>query len=336
MRVTELGERGLIRRIRRQVGPPGPGVRVGIGDDAAVLEPTPGAWLLATTDFVIEDVHFRRRDAAPRDVGWKAMARNLSDIAAMGGVPRFALVALACPEGTGTEEIDQLYEGLAAAGGPHGVSIVGGDTAASPGGWIVSVTLLGEVAGEVPLRSAARGGDAVAVTGSLGLGAAGLALLEAPRSPELPAQVVDEVRRAHLRPTARIAEGRWLGARQEVHALIDLSDGLAADLGHVANESGVGARVRLERLPVAASTRLVAEALGLDPVRLAAAGGEDYELLFTADPGRVEELARGLLAATGTPATVIGEIVAGPPEVRFLDPDGRPRDVGTGYEHFHG
>ncbi|MBI2154720.1 MAG: thiamine-phosphate kinase [Candidatus Rokubacteria bacterium] len=336
MRVQRLGERGLIQRIRRRVGGVTPGVSAGIGDDAAVLQPTPGAWLLATTDLVIEDVHFRRRSAGPADIGWKAMAVNLSDIAAMGGAPRFALVALACPEETEVEEIDLFYEGLTAAAAPHGVAVVGGDTAASPGGWIVNVTLLGEMTGAPRLRSGARPGDVIAVVGTLGRSAAGLAVLEAGRRPNLPADVLDDVAQAHLRPVARVAEGKWLGTRDGVHAMIDLSDGLATDLGHIATESGVAARVDLTCLPVAASARAVAEVLGLDPLELAARGGEDYELLFTAQRSAAEAIATGLRSATGVPVTLIGEISAGNPGVDFIDAAGRAVDVGQGYEHFHG
>ncbi len=336
MRLHRLGERGLIRRIRRTIGSPTPGVRVGIGDDAAVLELTPGAYLLATTDLVIEDVHFRRRAAGPADIGWKAMAVNLSDIAAMGGTPLFALVALACPEKTDVEEVDQFYEGLADAARPHGVRIVGGDTSTSPAGWIANVTLLGEMTGRPRLRSDARAGDRIAVLGDLGRAAAGLAALEAEARPPLPDEVLADVTRAHLRPVARVAEGKWLGVADGVHAMIDLSDGLATDLVHVAFESGVAARVELARLPFAPSTRAVAGALGLDPLELAATGGEDYELLFTAEAGPMGDLAAGLASATGAPVTVIGEITAGDTGVTFLDAAGRVVELGSGFEHFRG
>lgn len=336
MRVQRLGERGLIRRIRGTLGSGGPGVRVGIGDDTAVLQPTPGAWLLVTTDLTIEDVHFRRRSAGPADIGWKAMAVNLSDIAAMGGTPRFALVALACPEKTEVEEIDLFYEGLRAAAAPHGVGVVGGDTSASPAGWIANVTLLGEMTGSPRLRSDARPGDLIAVAGELGRAAAGLAVLEAAERPDLPEEVLADVTQAHLRPAARVAEGKWLGGADAVHALIDLSDGLATDLGHIALESGVSARVELARVPIARSTRAVAKALNLDPLELALSGGEDYELLFTADRAAMDDLAAGLRSATGAAVTVIGEIAPGDGKADFLDAAGRRVEIGPGFDHFHG
>ncbi|MFQ5520518.1 MAG: thiamine-phosphate kinase [Candidatus Methylomirabilia bacterium] len=340
MKLTHLGERGLIRRIREHARAGAPGVSVGIGDDAAVLRLAEGVALLATTDLLLEDIHFRRRYADPHAIGWKAMTVNLSDIAAMGGTPRYALVGLACPEDTESEAIDAFYTGMEAAGAPHGVVIVGGDTSASPAGFLVSVTLLGEMtAGRPRLRSAACPGDLIAVTGSLGRSAAGLALLEAFTSressrPQLDPEIEGEVTRAHLLPVARIAEGRWLASRSEVHAMIDLSDGLATDLGHIASESRVGARVNLDRLPISPAVRAVAAALDRDLTDLAVSGGEDYELLFTADPATMPMLARELEAGTGTPVTAIGEVVEADAGVQFVGAGGARAFVAEGFEHF--
>jgi thiamine-monophosphate kinase len=337
-----LGERGLIRRIRRSAaaGAGSSGVEVGIGDDTAVLTVPPGHKLLATTDLLIEDVHFRRTSAAPADIGWKALAVNLSDIAAMGGVPRWALVALAVPADTDVEAVDAFYAGMAEAAAPHGVTVVGGDTSASPGGWTVNVTLLGIHPGEPRLRSHARAGDAVAVTGSLGGAAAGLHALEIgldrARDTGLAAARLGEITRAHLRPRARIAEGRWLGQAPGVHAMMDCSDGLVTDLGHIGRESGVGARVRLDRVPVAAAAREAARALGADAQEWAVSGGEDYELLLTCDPAAADRLSGGLVEATGTPLTVIGRIEGAAGEIVFVDADGAPVAVRGGFEHFHG
>ncbi|MBI3635896.1 MAG: thiamine-phosphate kinase, partial [Candidatus Rokubacteria bacterium] len=203
MTPARLTEGEVIRGIRRVVAPAA-GVRVGIGDDAAVLEPSPGTTLVATTDLLLEDIHFRRRYAEPADVGWKALAVNLSDIAAMGARPRWALVALACPAEATPDEVEAFYEGLQALGRLHDVTVVGGDTTASPAGWLVNVTLLGETAGAPLLRSGARPGDVVAVTGALGRSAAGLAMLERDVAPEgLAPAVLADVTAAHLRPTPR-------------------------------------------------------------------------------------------------------------------------------------
>jgi thiamine-monophosphate kinase len=328
------GEEALVRAIRALTGTAGAdaGVRAGIGDDCAVLEPQPGALLLATTDLLLEDVHFRRRWAEPADIGWKSLAVNLSDIAAMGGRPRWALVALACPEETGAEEIEAFYEGALALARSHAVAIVGGDTSASPGGWMINVTLLGEAASP-RLRSTARAGDAIAVTGALGRAAAGLAVLEREPAPAgLDAAHLAEVTGAHLRPQPRVGEGQWLSAAGGVTAMMDLSDGLGLDLPRLLGESGVGAGVDIDRLPIDAATRAVAAALGADPAAWATGGGEDYELLVTCEPASLSRLQRGLAEACGTRLTPIGEVTAAR-GVRWSS-DGREVTVARGYEHF--
>jgi thiamine-monophosphate kinase len=321
----------LIARLAER--PRAAGVRHGIGDDAAVLEPTPGAALLATTDLLLEDVHFRRRWAEPADIGWKAMAVNVSDIAAMGGTPRWALVALACSEATAAEEIEAFYEGALALCDAHGVVVVGGDTSASPAGWVVNAMLLGEATTPV-LRSTARVGDVVAVTGALGRAAAGLAVLEAGVAPsDVPAAVLAEVTGAHLRPQPRVAEARWLALADGVTAMMDLSDGLATDLPRLLGQSAVGALVRLDRLPLAPAVLRVAAATRRDAVAWATSGGEDYELLLTCRPAALEALRAGLAQATGTTLTPVGEITAGA-GLRWQDADGRDVPVAAGYEHF--
>ena len=327
-------ERRLIEIIRRAARR-APAVRVGIGDDCAVLEPAAGSLLLATTDLLIEDVHFRRRWAAPTDIGWKALAVNVSDIAAMGGRPRWGLIALACPDAVTVEEAEGFYAGVQALATEHDVVIVGGDTCASPGGWIVNVTLLGEAVRAPLLRSTARAGDVIAVTGSLGRSAAGLALLEANPAPAgVPGDARADVTAAHLRPRPRTREGLWLGEAGGVTAMIDLSDGLATDLGHLCEESAVGARVDLARIPVDGSVREVARALGRDAVHWATGGGEDYELLLTCAPDALDRLAGGLARATGTALTAVGEMMPAADGIRYLDACGETVSIGPGFEHF--
>jgi thiamine-monophosphate kinase len=330
------GEDALVRAIRALTVPgPATGVHVGVGDDCAVLDPQADTALLATTDLLVEDVHFRRRWAEPADIGWKAIAVNLSDIAAMGGRPRWALIALALPEGTSPEEVEAFYEGALALARPHGVTIAGGDTSASPSGWIVNVTLLGEAVSP-RLRSTARPGDRVAVTGSLGRSAAGLAVLEAGTAPGgVAAADLADVTGAHLRPRPRVSEGQGLAQAGGVTAMMDLSDGLGTDLGRLAAESGVGARVDVERLPIGDATRVAAEALDVDPLDWATGGGEDYELLVVCEPSAIGRLRNGLTGATGTPLTAVGEIVPGS-GTRWIDGRGRPVTVAAGFEHFRG
>jgi len=338
-RSTTHGELELVRLMRRIVErSPAERVETGIGDDTAVLLPQPGARLLATTDLIVEDVHFRRAWASPFDIGWKAMAVNLSDIAGKGGHPLWALVGLALPAPADPVEVEALYEGMRRAAAPHGAAIVGGDTSVSPRGWFVNVTLLGEHLGVPRLRSAAQPGDAVAVTGTLGRSAAGLAALEAGRARlgAMRPETIEAVTTAHLRPTARVAEGRWLGAAAAVHAMMDCSDGLATDLAHICRESGVGARVELDRLPVDPAAREVAGALGADALSWATSGGEDFELLLTCEPASVDALRDGLGRATGTALTVVGEIEAFANGVTFLGAGGLRVAIPAGYEHFSG
>jgi thiamine-monophosphate kinase len=331
--VERLTEASLIRVLRRRAAA-GTGVRVGIGDDCAVLEPSPGARLVATTDLLLEDVHFRRRYAEPADIGWKALAVNLSDVASMGALPRWALVALACPASTTLDEVEAFYAGALALAGEHDVAIVGGDTSSSPAGWLVNVTLLGEAVHAPLLRSGARAGDVVAVTGGLGRSAAGLAVLERATAPSgVAAEALADVTAAHLRPRPRVVEGLWLGAAGGVTAMMDLSDGLATDLAHVAEESGVGARVQVEQVPVAPSVRQVAARISGDALAWATGGGEDYELLVVCDPAAFTRLAEGLPRATGTTLTRVGEMTTGA-GVAFVDAAGRERAVAQGFEHF--
>jgi thiamine-monophosphate kinase len=259
---------------------------------------------------------------------------NLSDVASMGAEPRWALIALACPPSTTAEEVDAFYEGLLALAAEHGVALVGGDTASSPAGWLINVTLLGETTRSPLLRSGARTGDVVAVTGTLGRSAAGLGLLARRQAPAgADAAILADAAAAHLRPRPRVAEGRWLGHAGGVTAMIDVSDGLVTDLQHIAEESGVGARVELGRIPIADATRRLATVLRGDAEEWATSGGEDYELLLTCAAAEYDRLARGLEEATGTRLTAVGEVTeAGP--VRFTDAAGREVRMRRGFEHF--
>jgi len=332
-REPALSEDDLVRRIRAAAAGDRDGVLVGIGDDCAVLETTPGTRLIAKTDLLIEDVHFRRRYAEAADVGWKALAVNISDIAAKGARSRWALVALACPAATTPDEIDAFYVGLLALAREHGVAVVGGDTSSSPGGWFVNVMLLGEATRAV-LRSTARPGDVIAVTGTLGRSAAGLAVLEREHAPrDLDPDTLAEMTAAHLRPRPRAAEGRWLGAAEGVSAMMDLSDGLAIDLPRLCAESGVGATVAVDAVPIAAGTRRVAAAVGRDALAWATGGGEDYELLAACAPEAFTSLAAGLAQATGTALTRVGTFER-TEAVRFVDDRGREVEVARGFEHF--
>jgi thiamine-monophosphate kinase len=300
-----ISEFALIERLRRRlVGPPG---QIWVGDDVAVVPGPNGAMLLAA-DAVVAGVHADLTLVGIDDMGWKAMVANVSDIAAVGGRPCCAVVTVSGP--LGSIDFDLLYDGLTAASGAYGCPIVGGDLTSSPT-LVVSVAIVGDAGGEeLPapvLRSGARAGDTIFVTGPLGSSAAGLHLLQTGRVSEAPDLVL-----AHRRPRARLDEGtaaRMAGAT----AMIDVSDGLAADLRHIADGSGVG--VVLDRVPVAIGVNRVSN----DPESMALGGGEDFELLFTApDAGLVETTfaARGL----GKPLP-IGHCTAEAGERRLRDGD---------------
>ncbi|HEV2359035.1 MAG TPA: thiamine-phosphate kinase [bacterium] len=301
-----LGEFELIERLRAIVPGAGRGVIVGIGDDAAVLRA--GAAMLATCDVQVEGVHFTRNLCSPADVGWRALAVNLSDIAAMGGEPRYALVSLLIPRPAATAALDGLYTGLAELARLHGVAVVGGNVSATSGPLAVDVTLLGDVEQAV-LRRGARPGDGIWITGHTGKAAAGRFVLEHPDA-DVPAR--ESLAAAYRRPSPRVAAGRVLGGLARaglVTAMIDTSDGTASDLLHLAEASRVGVWLDAARLPVPAGFAEAVRAAGVAAEVWTLGGGEDYELLITAPEGfggRVGELT----ATAGVEVTRIGDVLS--------------------------
>jgi thiamine-monophosphate kinase len=250
-------------------------VIIGIGDDAAVWQPSRSHRSVIATDMLVEGVHFRRDAMSLEDAGWRAMAANLSDLAAMGARPVLATVALGVPAANGAAEILELYKGIAAAARRFKIAIAGGDLSRS-NLVTISITVVGEVRpSRVKTRVGARPGDVLAVTGELGAARAGLELSNQPGL--LEGAHPEAALEAFRRPQPRIAEGRYLAASANVMAMMDLSDGLSTDLRRLGNASGCGAA--LETIPVAAPARAVAERLGEDPERFALAAGEDFELL---------------------------------------------------------
>jgi thiamine-monophosphate kinase len=272
----QLGELGLIEAVRRRArGARAAGWLEGIGDDAAVLRPRAGCDLVATSDALVEDVHFRWRTTDAVSLGRKALAVNLSDLGAMGARPLGFLLAWGLPESARPDALDGVLAGLLAQARAARCPLVGGDTVRAPV-WMLTITALGEVPrGRALLRSAARPGDRILVSGDLGGSALGFHALEsgAAERPELAPFAA-----RHLRPAPPWRSGPLLARTRQVHAAIDLSDGLLRDLGHVASASGVRLRVDVDRLPLARGLRSAAAGLGLDPVSLALAGGEDYQL----------------------------------------------------------
>ncbi|GAB4387602.1 MAG: thiamine-phosphate kinase [Thermodesulfovibrionales bacterium] len=327
MRLSRKGELALVEKVRERFKAPGRSVVLGIGDDAAVLRPAAGL-LLATTDMMVEGVHFDLRLATPFQIGFKLVSVNVSDIYAMGGAPAHALLGLALPADTREDFMDGFLSGVEEAAGLYGVSVVGGDVSSSPGGMALSATVLGRAARPVK-RSGARPGDGVFVTGTLGDSACGIALLRAigkrvdfsrPVNRPLRWRVMEPLLKRHLIPVAR-KPSRYLRAAT---AMIDVSDGLALDLHRLCAESGVGARVYKGDVPISAGALEAARRLGLDPFALASSGGEDYELLFTARSAKVAGARR------------IGEVTPGAGMV-LVDEKGGERPLRpAGYLHFGG
>lgn len=326
MRLDELGEFGLIDLLRRRHLVAGAGVRLGAGDDAALLEGKNGKLLALTTDMLVEKVHFDLSFTDLSSLGYKALAVNLSDLAAMGGGgTSWAVISLALPGGLAVEEVEELYRGMAEAGREFDCLLVGGDTVRSPRGLVLNVTLLGEVEEKnLLLRGGARPGDLIMVTGETGASALGLAALLAGRGGE---ETFSYYVGKHLRPRPRLDLSRGL-RRGGATAAIDISDGLLSDLGHLCEESGLGAVIEYERIPQPPGAAEAAAELSADLPSLVLAGGEDYELLLAVRPDGAEEL-----QASGA-ATVVGTFKERE-GVEVLDRGGREMKVASpGWEHF--
>jgi thiamine-monophosphate kinase len=334
--VSDIGERGLIDRIRLRLPPAPPDVVVAVGDDAAVARGERGALQVLTTDSLVEGVHFDRRFSQLSDVGYKALAVNASDVAAMGATPRLALLSLILPAGLPLADVDALLDGLLDMAASIGVTLVGGNVARSPGPLIVDVTVSGWVhPRKVLTRSGGRPGDALHVSGTIGAAAAGLAWLQAnARSPlALPDEAgLAECVRRHQRPEPRTRLGMVVGRNRAASACMDLSDGLADAVRQVAEASGTGARIDVEALPIHPAAAAWFTATGDDPVYRSIVGGDDYELLFAVaarGKGRFRSAAR---LARGLPLTKIGELTAGR-ELRMQGAGG-DRELPTGFVHF--
>jgi thiamine-monophosphate kinase len=290
MDVGEIGEFSLIASIRRRMeGKYPPEVVRGIGDDCAVLQPQADMEWVITTDTQVEDVHFRRAWLTAYQIGWRAMAVNLSDIAAMGAQPFGALAALTLPVDTEATFFDQLLDGLCDLGLRFNCPLIGGNLAGDPTHLSLTLTVLGRVPlGKSVLRGGARPGDEIWVSGQLGGSAAGLRTFL--QTIPLADTVCAALRQRYTQPLPRVREAVFLRASGSLTSMIDLSDGLAGDLGHLCAESGVGAQIVAEALPLQAGVREVAATLGEDPLELALRGGEDFELCCTARPGTLTPL----------------------------------------------
>jgi thiamine-monophosphate kinase len=340
--LAEIGEERLLLHLRRRI-PQGPGVVVGAGDDAAVVETSP--LTLVTTDALVEGVHFRREWAIPRLLGRKALSVNLSDVAAMAGVPRHAVVSLCLPPSTPLGLLDGLYDGLLERAAETGVSLVGGNLAAIDGPIVISLTLLGQ-AGRVVGRAGARPGDLVVVTGALGAAAEGLRLLgqgaRLDEDAELAstgvwtessAPALRHCLRAQLDPEPPLAFARALAEADLLHAAIDISDGLSGDLRRICEESGVAATIDAFAVPVDSHVASLERARGGDALALALHGGEDYALLMALPPESLRGL-QDLSVIWDLPLSVLGRFTAGEPEVLLCAGSDRSPLASSSHQHF--
>jgi thiamine-monophosphate kinase len=329
-RVSDVGERALIERIRSRVPPAPPALVVGIGDDAAVAAPDRGSLQVLTTDALVEGVHFDRRFSSPSDIGYKALAVNASDVASMGGGPRFALLSLMLPQSLLLADLDGLLDGLLQMAAECGVALAGGNITRSPGPLVLDVTAIGSVKPrKILTRGGGRPGDALYVTGQVGAALAGLEWLRSaagerdiapentpghggvPVPVERPADAgMAECVARYCRPEPRVRIGTLLGRNRAASACMDLSDGLADAVTQMACASATGAKIDASAVPVHTGAAAWFTAAGRDPVTEAVAGGDDYELLF-AVPRRARGRLRAVVReARGVRVTCIGELTA--------------------------
>ena len=327
MTVSDLGEHALLARILARLPRPGARILVGPGDDAAVIRPGRHLDLVVTTDALVEDVHFRRAWSSPSDIGHKALAVNLSDLASMGATPRWALLSLMLPDAWAVADVEALVDGVAGLARSCGVAVAGGNITRSPGGLVIDITAGGEAqARKVLTRAGGRPGDELWVSGEVGAARAAVEMLTA-------GGALDEALVArHRRPEPRVRLGVAMAQGRAARAAMDLSDGLADAVRQLAEASGCGARIDADAVPVAPAARRWFEARGLDAVAAAAAGSDDYELLFALPPrwgGRL----RHVRSRVSQPVlTRIGALTraAG----CRLERGGQPVDWPGGFEHF--
>jgi len=323
--LSELGEQGLIERIRRRIGRKSQDIVVGIGDDACAVRAYSALLTLITTDAFVEGNHFDLSYFSFKEVGMKAMAASISDVAAMGGVPRYCVVSLLSPPTISVADVDGILDGIEESCDEYGVELVGGDAVGSKS-LAISVTVIGEVETEnIALRSGAKPGDSIFVTGDLGASEAGRLVLS--RGLDLDEDVRAYIVKRHSSPIPRVKESRELVRNQGIHSMIDISDGLAIDAGHIAQESGVKLVIAVESLPICPQVHTVAGASSATALDMALFGGEDFELLFTAAGLDLKEVG-------GTPITKLGQVEEGS-GVFLVSADGTESPLlPKGFKHF--
>jgi len=317
--LKQLGEFGLIEKIAGLFEPGSEKEFSGIGDDCAVLRSDSGRSTLITTDMLLQGRHFRREWSSAGDLGYKSLAVNLSDISAMGGTPRYALLSIGLPADIAPAWLDDFLNETHSLCETHGIKLIGGDTSKS-NSLIISYTVLGFIEDEKILwRSAAKAGDKIGLIGKVGESGAGLRLLEGSYNTEIPTHKY--LIEAHNRPRIYVDEARFLANSGFVHAMIDLSDGIQSDAGHIAKRSGVTLTIDTDQLPISDTLTDVCDTFSWSAIEIALTGGEDYALMFTFDREKEDTLRNQLRESfPDTGFTVIGEVKEedGNADVRFL------------------
>ena len=333
MKLKDIGEFGFIDRIRNGCLIRTDGVVQAIGDDAAAFESPVGKLTLVTTDLLVERVHFLRDATTGFNLGYKALAVNLSDIAAMGGAAREAFISIAVPADCDLAFLDDLYKGMRHLARKHDVNLLGGDTTHSKTDLVINVGVVGNVpAHRMLTRRAARPGDRICSTGYLGDSKAGLHLILNDIDPE-----TDEYKalfNAHIRPYPYLVEGGFLSKQAGIHAAVDVSDGLSSDLGHILSASQVGAKLWYGQIPVSPQLQQFCTRFGFDPVAYALAGGEDYTLAVTLAADQVDAVRQSYERRFNQPLFEIGEITDNG-RLELVDPAGRIQPLSAGgWDHF--
>jgi thiamine-monophosphate kinase len=337
--LSDVGEFGLIDRINRLVESEGlrtPGITLGIGDDAASFKPRAGHEILITCDSMVEGRHYLPDFITPFDLGRRAMALNISDIGAMGGQPLYALISLGLKAETLVTDVEEIYRGFIAELNPFEASIIGGNVTKAEHAIFIDVTLIGEAKPKnIVRRSTAKAGDVILITGYPGRSAAGLyLLLNAAAGEDLSDHPLV---RAFNTPSHRAREGKAIAHTGYATAMIDTSDGFLGDLGHVCEESGVGAALIMENIPTTEELQEAARQLDLDPYELALKESDDYELIVTCSADNVEGIRSAVAAVSDVPVTEVGRITDAADGIKLIFQDGTKRAVTpVGWDHFSG
>ena len=333
MKLSEIGEFGFIDRFSGKFSSLNEAKVSGIGDDCAIMPLDDEYEQIVTTDLLIEDIHFIRSAITAFDLGYKALAVNLSDIAAMGGEPTASFLSIALPGDTDIEYMDDVMEGYRALSEKYKVPLLGGDTTKSPTKIIINVCVTGRVKkNQAKLRTSAKENDMICVTGSLGDSGAGLKiLLENIKTDENTASLVSW----HNRPEPAIKEGLWLGQKKGVHAMMDISDGIASDLQHILNKSGVSATIDMDKLPLSDALIQTCDKNRWDATELAITGGEDYRLLLTVNASDIDSLTKQYNRIFSDPLTTVGQITGDSHKsIKWLKSNNLHTPGKGGFNHF--